>query len=192
VVMTTILDTTYAGGGWLPWLSASSVDMLDRAQNRNLRIITGQLASTPTDALRVKTGFQSFGCLRDRAAVAALEKSLRLNPTTQLRAVQADSGVTRRFKKAADGRSLGKEVISRVGGGLDTHGRLPLLAPTSAPWEWEKGCWTVSLSCRCGSGPKDPPARKLADALDTIRHYEQSSMQMAKLWVELSMGVAQL
>jgi hypothetical protein len=54
---------TYAGGGWLPWLSASSVEMLDRAQNRNLRIITGQLASTPTDALKVEVGFQSFGCL---------------------------------------------------------------------------------------------------------------------------------
>jgi hypothetical protein len=28
---------TYAGGGWLPWLSATSVDMLDQAQNRNLK-----------------------------------------------------------------------------------------------------------------------------------------------------------
>jgi hypothetical protein len=26
---------TYAGGRWLPWLFASSVEMLDRAQNRN-------------------------------------------------------------------------------------------------------------------------------------------------------------
>jgi hypothetical protein len=55
-----------------------------------------------------------------------------------------------------------------VGGGLDTHGRLPLPAPTSTPWEWGKGCRNVSLSLRGGSGPNDPPARKLADALDTI------------------------
>jgi hypothetical protein len=60
-----------------------------------------------------------------------------------------------------------------VGGGLDTHGRLPLPAPTSAPWERGKGCWTVSLSLKGGSGPNDPPARNLADALDTIRHYGQ-------------------
>jgi hypothetical protein len=60
-----------------------------------------------------------------------------------------------------------------VGGGLDNHGRLPLPALTSAPWEWEKGCWTVSLSLRGGSGPNDPPPRKLADALDTIRYYGQ-------------------
>jgi hypothetical protein len=60
-----------------------------------------------------------------------------------------------------------------VGGGLDALGRLPLPAPTSAPWEWEKGYWTVFLSLRGGSGPNDPPAGKLADALDTIRQYGQ-------------------
>jgi hypothetical protein len=67
----------------------------------------------------------------------------------------------------------GQWVRSRVGGGLDTHGRLSLPAPTSAPWEWGKACWTVSLSFRGGSSPNDPLARKLADALDTIRYYRQ-------------------
>jgi hypothetical protein len=47
------------------------------------------------------------------------------------------------------------------------------MTPTSAPWEWRKGCGTVSLSLRGGSGSKDPPARKLAEALDTIQHYGQ-------------------
>jgi hypothetical protein len=62
VYQTSLLSgATYAGGGWLPWLSASSVEMLVWAQNRNLRIVTGQLASTPTDALMVEAGFQSFG-----------------------------------------------------------------------------------------------------------------------------------
>jgi hypothetical protein len=60
-----------------------------------------------------------------------------------------------------------------VGGGLDTLGQLPLSALTSAPWKWGKGCWTVSLFLRSGSSPNDPPARKLADALDTIRQYDQ-------------------
>jgi hypothetical protein len=50
---------------------------------------------------------------------------------------QAESGVTRRFKRGADGRSLGKEVVGRVGGGLDALGQLPLPAPTSAPWSGE-------------------------------------------------------
>jgi hypothetical protein len=120
VYQTSLLSkTTYAGGGWLPWLSASSVEMLNWAQNRNLRIITGQLASTPTDAVRVEAGFQSFGCLRDRAAAAALERLLGFDLATHPRAAQAKSGVTRQFKRGADGRSLGKEVVGRVGGGLD-------------------------------------------------------------------------
>jgi hypothetical protein len=96
VYQTSLLSgPTYAGGGWLLWLSASSVDTLDWAQNRNLRVITGQLASTPNKALRVEAGFQSFGCLRDHAAAVALEKLLRLDPATHPRAAQADSGVTR-------------------------------------------------------------------------------------------------
>jgi hypothetical protein len=49
----------------------------------------------------------------------------------------------------------------------------PHPAPTSAPWEWGRGCWTVSLSLRDGNGPEDPPARKIADALLTIRRYNQ-------------------
>jgi hypothetical protein len=40
-------------------LPLSSVETLDRAQNCNLRIITGQLALTPTDALRVEAGFET-------------------------------------------------------------------------------------------------------------------------------------
>jgi hypothetical protein len=64
VYQTSLLSgATYAGGGWLPWLSATSVDMLNQAQNRNLKVITGQLASTPNEALRVEAGVQSFGCL---------------------------------------------------------------------------------------------------------------------------------
>jgi hypothetical protein len=63
--------------------------------------------------------------------------------------------------------------VGRVGGWLHALKQLPLPAPTSAPWEWGRGCWTVSLSLRGGSGPEDPPARKLADVLDTIRQYDQ-------------------
>jgi hypothetical protein len=37
----------------------------------------------------------------------------------------------------------------------------------------QRGGWTVSLSLRGGSGPEDPLARKLADALDTIWRYDQ-------------------
>jgi hypothetical protein len=95
-------EATYAGGGWLPWLSATSVDTLNWAQNRNLRVIAGLMAATPNEALRAEAGFRSFGCLRDRAATVALERSLRLDPATLPKAAQADSGFTRQFKGGAD------------------------------------------------------------------------------------------
>jgi hypothetical protein len=88
VYQTSLLSgATYAGGRWL---SASIVDTLDQAQNRNLRVNTGQLASMPNEALRVEAGFLSFGCLREPAATVALERSLRLDPATNPRAAQAD------------------------------------------------------------------------------------------------------
>jgi hypothetical protein len=160
---------TYAGGGWLPWLSATSMDTLDWAQNLNLRVITGQLALTPNKALRLEAGVQSFSCLQDRAAAVTLERLLRLDPATHPRAAQADSGVTRRFKEGADGRSKVKEVVSRVGGGWIPTDDSPYLLPHLPPGSGERGVG-LSLSLRGGSGPNDPPARKLADALDTIRH----------------------
>jgi hypothetical protein len=120
---------------------------------------------TLNEALRVEAG--------DRAATVALERSLRLDPDAYQRAAQAESGVTRQFKGCVDGWSKVKEVISHVDGGLDTLGQLTLPAPISAPWEWSKQCWTASTSLRGGSGPNDPPAKKLADALDTIRYYGQ-------------------
>jgi hypothetical protein len=140
VYQTSLLSgDTYDGGGWLPWLSATSVDMLDWAQNCNLKVITGQLASMLNEALRVEAGVQSFGGLRDRAAAVALERSLRLDLAAHPRAAQVESGVTRQFKGGADGRSTGREIISRVGGGLDTHEQLHLPAPTYVPWEWGRG-----------------------------------------------------
>jgi hypothetical protein len=65
--------------GYLCWgrMASSAVDMLDQAQNRNLRANTGQLALTLNEALRLEAGVQSFGCLRDSAAAVALERSLR-------------------------------------------------------------------------------------------------------------------
>jgi hypothetical protein len=81
-----------------------------------------------------------------------------------------------------------------VGGGLDTHERLPLPAPKSALWKWGKGSWTVSLSLRGGSGQNDPPARKLADALDTDRYYGQlrTVVYTDGSAVGVAVGVAQL
>jgi hypothetical protein len=140
VYQTSILSgATYAGGEWLPWLSATSVDTLNCAQNRNVRFITGQLASTPNEALRLKAGVQSFGYLRDRAAAVELERLLRLDQAAHPRAAQVELGFTWRFKRGTDGPTTRRENISREGGGwIPTNNSLSLL-PHLPPRTGERG-----------------------------------------------------
>lgn len=47
VFMRSVLD--YYGAGWQPWLAPSSLDVLTRAQNQALRMVTGQ-CPTPVEA----------------------------------------------------------------------------------------------------------------------------------------------
>jgi hypothetical protein len=53
--------------------------------------------------------------------------------------VQADSGVTPRFKRGTDGRSLGKEVMGHVGGGLMPSNNSQYLLPHLPPGSGERG-----------------------------------------------------
>ena len=41
----------YAAPAWQPWLSNTNMTRLEALQNRALRIVSGQLVSTPLDAL---------------------------------------------------------------------------------------------------------------------------------------------
>ena len=45
----------YAAPAWQPWLSETSAKALDRIQNKALRLVSGQLKTTPTEALRYET-----------------------------------------------------------------------------------------------------------------------------------------
>ena len=50
----------YAAPAWQPWLSHTNLSCLDRLQNRSLWLITGQLLSTPLEALRLEADVQSY------------------------------------------------------------------------------------------------------------------------------------
>jgi hypothetical protein len=69
---------TYAAAAWMPFLSESRLLELDRAQNSALRVVTGQLRSSPLEALRLEAGVQSIPTLRDRIVATSVEKALRL------------------------------------------------------------------------------------------------------------------
>ncbi len=43
---------TYAALAWQPWASPSLIEQRERCQNKALRVVTGQLKSTPVETLR--------------------------------------------------------------------------------------------------------------------------------------------
>ena len=67
----------YAAPAWQPWLSDTNLSCLDRLQNRSLRLITAQLASTPLEALRLEADVQSYPTFSKRLILKAKEKVLR-------------------------------------------------------------------------------------------------------------------
>ena len=66
----------YAAPAWQPWLSATNLSCLNHLQNRSLRLITGQLVSTPLDTLRLKADVQSYQTCSSHLILKAREKAL--------------------------------------------------------------------------------------------------------------------
>ena len=50
----------YTAPAWQPWLSDTNLSSLDCLQNHSLQLITGQLISTPLEALRLEAYVQSY------------------------------------------------------------------------------------------------------------------------------------
>ena len=68
----------YCGAAWQPWLAKSNMQILEPAQHRVLRVMTGQLSDTPLEYLRLEAGIISFAMMVRKNCVTAWEKSARL------------------------------------------------------------------------------------------------------------------
>ncbi len=69
---------TYAAPAWQPWASPSRLEQLERCQNKALRVVTGQLKSTPVETLRLEAGICSIATAPKRTTALAYEKACRL------------------------------------------------------------------------------------------------------------------
>ena len=67
----------YAAPAWHSWLSETNLSNLDRLQNRSLRLITGQLVSTPLEALQLEGDVQSYSTCSKGLILKANEKERR-------------------------------------------------------------------------------------------------------------------
>ena len=75
----TVLD--YAAPAWQPWLSNTSMNKLETAQNAALRLVTGQYRSTPVhvEALRKESSVESYKIHSKKILATASEKADRLD-----------------------------------------------------------------------------------------------------------------
>ena len=88
----------YGSAAWMPWLSKTEKENLERVQLEAGRIITGLTKSAPTEAVLIEADLDRIGKRANTLATVAYERSLRLeeeNPRRRL----AEKEVRQRLKK---------------------------------------------------------------------------------------------
>ena len=121
----------YSGPGWQPWLSPTSVAVLERTQNKALQIITGQLKSSPVEALRLESSIIGYETHMRRNILKSREKAMRL-PANHPRQVALCNTVPPRNKRqswASKGGML-EDLLPP-----DASDRLPIRISREPPWE---------------------------------------------------------
>jgi len=136
----------YCGTAWQPWLAATNVVKLDACQNRALRLVTGQLRSTPLEALRAEAEVTSMHTTIRRNCAVAWEKSMRLPASNPRARLTAD--VTHRLKTKGSWRKMAREEEKVTG--LGVLPRLPR-PPAAPPWGIQK---LKRWSTRADIGPE--------------------------------------
>ena len=161
-----VLD--YAAAAWQPWLSDSQLKKLEVAQNKALRLVTGQYSSTPTEALRLEAGVESYRTHSERNITIAAEKADRLPPDhPRHAALHPPQPVNHRSKI----RSSWREKTNSTRSQLPTHGRPvePLPSPFQKPWrsveEQRRKNWEVFTTL-----PDIPKQRELHQTTNDVQN----------------------
>ncbi len=70
----------YGAPACQPWFAATRLEQLERCQNRALRVITGQLQTTPVETLRREAGVHIITTSMRRQTAIVYEKATRFTP----------------------------------------------------------------------------------------------------------------
>ena len=107
----------YAAPAWQPWLSDTNLSSLDRLQNHSLRLITGQLISTPLEALRLEADVQSYPTCSKRLILKVKEKALRSTDNHPKR-IALDANIPQRLQSRSSFRRKAEELSTLLPPGL--------------------------------------------------------------------------
>ena len=130
----------YAGSSWLPWISETNIQRLDRLQNQALRMISRQAKSSPLECLRLECEVPSYASVVKATCIQAREKAARL-PEDHPRRSSLDQPATRRLDSLRCWRSeslrLSRHFIPNA------EPRLPFASHSLPPWQRDVGSTKV-------------------------------------------------
>ena len=156
----------YCAAGWQLWLAKSNLLILERAQNRALRVITGQLADTPIECLRCEAEIPSIETTRRRNCLIAWEKSARL-PASNPRAQLTRNTVYHRWKNRLSFSQMA--TADCIETGLSSFERDTMALSPVPPWTQRSNPhWSVATRLLNGSTKTTDQAELKKDATDTI------------------------
>ena len=122
----------YAAPAWQPWLSETNLINLDRLQNRSLHLITGQLISTPLEALRLEADVQSYSTCSKRLILKANEKAQRSTDDHPKR-IALNINIPQRLQSRSSFRRKAEELSSILP--PDLQHRQNIIHFPSPPWQ---------------------------------------------------------
>lgn len=155
----------YACAGWSPWLSITSVAAIERSQNRCLRRVTGQYATTRIEVLRCETGIPSLKTVFSQEVLISMERSIRVQEGNP-RGLLPVENVRHRTKR----NSWRKEAVRlRHAAGLDALPVEKFPPVTAAPWLFGLQNLCIQTSLWDASNCRSSSAQRLSASLETIR-----------------------
>ena len=122
----------YAAAAWQPWLSKTQFQKLEKAQNSSLRIMSGQYASTPLEALRLETGIESYETNSKRLTAKAYEKAKRLEESHPRYKALSNDAAPHRSKRRSSWRQEAEKMDRSLP--LADLEREPLPDRVQRPW----------------------------------------------------------
>ncbi len=140
----------YAAPAWQPWAAPSRIEQLERCQNKALKMITGQLKSTPVETRRLEAGICSIVTASKLATALAYEKAHRLppdHPRGQILAAPSGHRLQRQSWRSA-------AQVSTIHLPVELAHRVPIDSAFTCPWE-DSSNWSVHAENLAPPGSKD-------------------------------------
>lgn len=135
----------YAAPAWQPWLAPSRRKEVERLQNKGLRIVSGQLQTTPVEGSRAECGVTSYKTKSDTIVARSMEKAAHLPQEHQKRTAFAEGPPHSTKRSHWRKRTANKRAPS------PTPQSARLMTMSRSAWAQRSSTWSVDSSLQAVS-----------------------------------------